>query len=209
MIHFPKHPKHWRGMYHMAIRRRKLKSGCSFEVYWKDPFTNKTAGKSFPTLSDARLYETEIKRKMQIARKLNKKDMLRPSPVYIEQAEGDGFDTFRKKCLALYNDERVRTADIFDYVMKTLDIPTRFKDVVATVVLSRRGRAIPKKLRFEVLQRDNFTCKYCHAEGSESKLHVDHIIPVTRGGLTEARNLQTLCEACNLGKSDSPLELNA
>jgi len=189
----------------MAIRRRKLKYKDSFEVYWKDPFTGKTAGKTFPTLSDARLYETEIKRKMKIAKERKQKDLMKPSPVYFEQADDDGFARFKEKCLALYHDERVRTADIFDYVMKEIGVPTRFKDVVNTVLLSRRGKVIPQKLRFEVLQRDQFQCKYCHDKSSEARLHVDHIIPVSRGGLTELKNLQTLCEACNLGKGDSPL----
>ena len=34
------------------------------------------------------------------------------------------------------------------------------------------------------------------------KLHVDHIKPVSKGGKTELSNLRTLCERCNLGKSD-------
>jgi 5-methylcytosine-specific restriction endonuclease McrA len=33
-------------------------------------------------------------------------------------------------------------------------------------------------------------------------LHVDHIVPVSRGGLTLDDNLQTLCQECNLGKSN-------
>ena len=28
------------------------------------------------------------------------------------------------------------------------------------------------------------------------RLHVDHIVPVSKGGKTEMHNLQTLCEAC-------------
>jgi len=33
-------------------------------------------------------------------------------------------------------------------------------------------------------------------------LHVDHIEPWSRGGKTIEENLQTLCEKCNLGKSN-------
>jgi hypothetical protein len=63
--------------------------------------------------------------------------------------------------------------------------------------------AISKQLRFEVFQRDNFTCQYCGRNAEEKvKLHVDHRIPVAAGGKTEFGNLITSCEDCNLGKSN-------
>ena len=34
------------------------------------------------------------------------------------------------------------------------------------------------------------------------KLHVDHIVPVSRGGKSVMSNLQTLCEDCNCGKGN-------
>ena len=36
-------------------------------------------------------------------------------------------------------------------------------------------------------------------------LEIDHIIPVSKGGLTEESNLQTLCWKCNRSKSDKIL----
>lgn len=58
-------------------------------------------------------------------------------------------------------------------------------------------------LRYKVLRRDDFKCKICGATADDGvKLHVDHIIPVSKGGKTELSNLQTLCERCNMGKSN-------
>ena len=58
-------------------------------------------------------------------------------------------------------------------------------------------------IRFNVLKRDNYTCQICGATSKDgAKLHVDHIIPVSKGGKTIMSNLQTLCERCNLGKSN-------
>lgn len=58
-------------------------------------------------------------------------------------------------------------------------------------------------LRYDVLKRDGFRCKICGASAEEgAKLHVDHIIPVSKGGKTEMNNLQTLCDRCNIGKSN-------
>jgi hypothetical protein len=62
------------------------------------------------------------------------------------------------------------------------------------------------RLRFNVLKRDNFCCRACGASPALQpgiSLHVDHIKPWSRGGETLIENLQTLCEVCNLGKSNS------
>lgn len=61
-----------------------------------------------------------------------------------------------------------------------------------------------KKLRYQILERDGFRCAIC-GRGKEDgvKLHVDHIKPVSKGGRTVPENLRTLCQDCNLGKSDS------
>lgn len=58
-------------------------------------------------------------------------------------------------------------------------------------------------LRYDILRRDGFRCQLCGATAKDGvKLHVDHIIPVSKGGKTEPSNLRTLCERCNLGKRD-------
>ena len=58
-------------------------------------------------------------------------------------------------------------------------------------------------LRYDILKRDNFRCVLCGRSAQDGvKLHVDHIIPVSKGGKTERNNLRTLCEKCNYGKRD-------
>lgn len=58
---------------------------------------------------------------------------------------------------------------------------------------------IPLGLRWEVWERDNFTCQIC---GSRQYLTIDHIIPESKGGKTERDNLQTLCKPCNSKKGN-------
>lgn len=72
-------------------------------------------------------------------------------------------------------------------------------------VLHTTNRNINLRLRFKVLLRDNFKCRICGASPAKDpgvELHVDHIVPWSKGGETVIDNLQTLCSKCNLGKSD-------
>ena len=61
-------------------------------------------------------------------------------------------------------------------------------------------KAISKKMRFEVLKRDKFTCQYCGKQSPSVVLHLDHIKPVSKGGKNTLLNLVTSCVDCNLGK---------
>lgn len=80
------------------------------------------------------------------------------------------------------------------------------KDVIVQSLTEHGKRSpISKKLRFQILTRDNFTCRYCKKTDNPSPLHVDHLIPVRDGGKTVPRNLVTACEDCNLGKGATRL----
>jgi hypothetical protein len=58
---------------------------------------------------------------------------------------------------------------------------------------------IPDDVRVFVWQRDEGACAKC---GSNRNIEYDHIIPVSKGGSSTARNLQLLCEDCNRAKRD-------
>lgn len=82
--------------------------------------------------------------------------------------------------------------------------PTKTKPQTANS--QNRSRKISDKLRYKVLKRDNFKCRICGASPAKDptiELHIDHIIPWSKGGETTLENLQTLCSKCNLGKSNS------
>ena len=82
-------------------------------------------------------------------------------------------------------------------------------ETLAEVTGHKTKRDINLRLRFKVLMRDNFRCSSCGAspaKDSSVELHIDHIIPWSRGDETVIDNLQTLCSKCNLGKSDLMLD---
>ena len=61
------------------------------------------------------------------------------------------------------------------------------------------------RLREYIKSRDDFTCQNCGASIHEQSLlllEVDHIIPISKGGLSTEDNLQTLCWKCNRTKSN-------
>lgn len=63
--------------------------------------------------------------------------------------------------------------------------------------------AVSKRLRYEILRRDNHTCRYCGGTAPDVVLTVDHVIPVALGGSDLADNLVAACKDCNAGKSAS------
>lgn len=66
--------------------------------------------------------------------------------------------------------------------------------------------AMSKKLRFDVFERDGFTCQYCGMQPPAVVLHVDHINPVSAGGTNAPENLVTSCQSCNGGKGKRVLK---
>lgn len=63
-------------------------------------------------------------------------------------------------------------------------------------------RKVSKGLRFDVMNRDGFRCRYCGAAQADGAvLHVDHFVAVSNGGSNDIDNLVTACLDCNLGKS--------
>lgn len=61
--------------------------------------------------------------------------------------------------------------------------------------------AVTKRTRFEVLRRDNYTCRYCRSE--DGALTVDHVTPTALGGGDGPDNLVAACKDCNAGKSST------
>jgi hypothetical protein len=68
---------------------------------------------------------------------------------------------------------------------------------------------VSRRLRFEILRRDNHQCRYCGAAAPDVKLTVDHVVPTALGGGDGPENLVAACQDCNAGKAasspDAPL----
>jgi 5-methylcytosine-specific restriction endonuclease McrA len=81
-------------------------------------------------------------------------------------------------------------------------------------------------IRNNIFERDSKTCQYCGTQLSQTdksreennsrrlilEWHLDHVIPLSRGGTNVSHNLQVLCDRCNLWKhnkleSEMPSEI--
>ena len=63
--------------------------------------------------------------------------------------------------------------------------------------------AVSKRLRYEILRRDNHTCRYCGGSAPDVVLTVDHVVPTALGGSDDPTNLVAACKDCNAGKTSS------
>ena len=71
--------------------------------------------------------------------------------------------------------------------------------------MKRTKRQPNYRQQFIVMKRDNSKCRICgRSPATDPKiiLHIDHIVPWSKGGETTIDNLQTLCSVCNIGKSN-------
>ena len=66
---------------------------------------------------------------------------------------------------------------------------------------------ISYELRQAVFERDNYTCQYCGRSYEEADLEIEHIIPISKGGNNDIRNLATACRACNRAKGTKILSI--
>lgn len=87
---------------------------------------------------------------------------------------------------------------------EVIESPIR-EEIKKQSVMVEDRRGIGLGLRYKVLSRDKFKCVRCGAGPATDptcRLHIDHILPFSKGGKTTLENLQTLCEKCNLGKGN-------
>ena len=77
----------------------------------------------------------------------------------------------------------------------TFDIPS----VIRLDYMIKRPRLQRKLTRFEVFNRDRFTCQYC---GTQSRqLTIDHVLPRYRAGPHTWENVVSACVPCNRRKA--------
>jgi hypothetical protein len=98
---------------------------------------------------------------------------------------------------------RQRVSSTNEEIEKALAIPGQPISVAEAETSAQVRIPVLPALRWRVFQRDQWRRASCGRSAADDViLHVNHIIPRSRGGSDEIDNLQTLCSPCNLGKSN-------
>ncbi|MGW4369796.1 HNH endonuclease [Nocardia takedensis] len=116
-----------------------------------------------------------------------------PYPVYMFEYISAGGNSSQRTTLTL-------NRETIDTMIETMSQRIKFHKSVAG-----QRALMTSSLRTRIKTRDNYTCRYCFvslAAEPHLLLEVDHIQPVSKGGLTTYDNLQTLCWRCNRTKSN-------
>lgn len=116
-----------------------------------------------------------------------------PYPVYIFEYVSAGGNSSQRTTLTL----NVPTIDV---LVETLGNKIRWGKTIAG-----QRALMTSKLREAVKDRDNHTCQNCGisvAKEPHLLIEVDHVVPISKGGLSVMDNLQALCWKCNRKKSN-------
>ena len=92
--------------------------------------------------------------------------------------------------------DRVTIVSNYDRVIRSPSFNMRLPSVIALKSFIK-PQSNPSFTRFNVFLRDKFTCQYC---GDKKNLTFDHLLPKSKGGLTDWENVVTACSACNVQK---------
>lgn len=67
----------------------------------------------------------------------------------------------------------------------------------------RKYIGLKKEIKEMLYKKQKKKCKECGEKFKLSEMHLDHIVPVNKGGNNEITNFQLLCEHCNCSKGDT------
>lgn len=90
-----------------------------------------------------------------------------------------------------YSDQTIRS------VAKDFQLPK-----ILRLYGRHRGSKSVKFSRINVYLRDEYVCQYCYRKFVTKELTFDHVIPISKGGLTTWENIVTSCSKCNTKKGD-------
>ena len=104
-----------------------------------------------------------------------------------------------------FEDWRELSDMIADHPAGFVSTPT-FRIAIPEVIILKRYDKLPvgdvKFTRRNIYEHYGHRCCYCGKVYGTSELNLEHVIPRSRGGMTDWANIVTSCIPCNLKKAD-------
>lgn len=171
-----------------AVRLKRPEGGTPLRC-WQ---CSKVIGVSFGFVGRIELYCKRCRRPNVFTGKTDDADVQKSRDVWlaqrVERLETIGF----KEALAPSTEQLIELME------------AKWKD--SAKLRAQRSASLSVGTRFDVFHRDGFRCRYCGFSVEDGALlHVDHVIPQSKGGATSLDNLVTACLDCNIGKSAKDL----
>ena len=204
-INSSEYSKH--GKYSRNLFFRKFKSwNNALFVSGLEPFDHPLGGGTKNRISEYACFEEIERMWITLGRQPTTNDLKNGTSRYSLHVFERRFGTWRKALEAfvayMNGENEVEPPNEPESIQLSVEMPLMSSDPESA---HKTKRDINLRMRFMVMKRDNFKCCMCGRSPATTpglELHIDHIIPWSKGGETVIDNLQTLCSDCNLGKSN-------
>lgn len=97
---------------------------------------------------------------------------------------------------------KVEVLEEYDHNIRSVTMIIKIPAVVRLLRAFRRHARPVKFSRVNIYARDGHRCQYCGVKCSTNDLTYDHVIPRSKGGLTNWENIVSACYACNREKAN-------
>jgi 5-methylcytosine-specific restriction endonuclease McrA len=112
-----------------------------------------------------------------------------------------------KKAITLLFLGKVEVLEEYGREIHSVSFSVKLPAVVRLLKMVKRPKTPIKFSRQNIYARDKYRCQYCGDKFAPEDLTYDHVLPRSRGGRTEWRNIVTCCVECNRRKGGrTPVE---
>ncbi len=105
-----------------------------------------------------------------------------------------------KKAITLLCLGKVEVLEEYGRDIHSVSVTIRLPSVVRLLSLVKRPKRPVRFSRQNIYARDRHRCQYCGQRYPTEELTYDHVLPRSRGGKTEWKNIVTCCVTCNRKK---------
>ncbi len=129
---------------------------------------------------------------------------------YNSRRYADNPDLFKARAISWYqrNKEKLRVKRKSVTVHRAAMLRQYANQRLQSIALGSEPKSESQVVELIVALRSgkDTKCFYCGKSLFGNPIHIDHMVPISKGGKHEASNLCASCPACNLSKNDKTIE---